>query len=589
MQLQKEIDIIKALENTIQFYLLIGGKISPFFACLLFVMSLINFFSLGGIQETGKNLYVLEIDKDLFVFDCGMKYPPSDYYGIDLIMPDITYLCLNSRRIKGIFLSHAHDDHIGAIAHILKNINIPVYGSSFTIDIVKGLLKEYELNPDDYELNKILPNQELRFGFNVLTFIEANHSIPGSMMIDIKTRDGHILYTGNYNFDQNAEIKTDIKSLVKLKDDGVLLLLAESISTNLEINRSLNENFKYLVQKEIEEARGRTIISIFSTNLNRIKQVIDIAAKKNKKVCIIGRKTQRIVSAALDGGYLNISKDVLVNLRFRDENNNNDSKDYVCLVCGERHEPYYMLQRMIKGYDRLIQINEKDKVIIMTRPHLGTEKMAAHTLDLLYRKTDDVVIFPKELLMSASSSSEEVKQLINLLNPKYILPVIGEYRHQYFLKNTAINLGYDDKNIIIPELGEIHSFYDKKYIGIPSKINVGDILLEGKGFNDVPDQVLKDRLLLSESGMLVFVANINAKDRKKMSKPEIITKGFYLEKRLEKGIIKLFDDITEEVFKGKFINWVTYKQNVKSEIVKYIEKETGSNPLVIAQIISTEL
>lgn len=565
-------------------------KETSLFACLVLFMSQINFFSLGGIQETGKNLYVLEVDKDLFILDCGMKYPPSDYYGVDLIMPDISYLCMNSSRIKGIFLSHAHDDHIGSIAHILKNINIPIYASSFTIDIVVGLLGEYDLNPNDFKLYKVRANEEIKFGYNIVRFIQASHSIPGSMMIDIKTKDGNILYTGNYNFDQNNLYSpTDIKALTNLRDEGLLVLLCESISTNLEINRSLNESFRFLIEKEIKEAKGRIIISTFSTNIYRIRTVTDIAVKNGKKIAIIGRKTQRIVNTALEYNYLKVDKSNFVNLRFMDEKNKNDDKDLLCLVCGERHEPYYMLQRMVRGADRLININSKDKVVILTRPHLGTEKMAAKTIDMLYRNTDDIVLFPPELLMSASSSSEEAKELINITKPTYVLPIIGEYRHQYHLKNVAMGLKIKEPNIIIPELGDIYSFYEKKYLGVVGKVSAGEILLEGKGFNDVSDQVLKDRLILSESGMLVFICNINAKERKLMSKPEVITRGLFLAKDVLDEIMKKFDEVTKDAFAMRFINWPVYKQNLKSEIVKVLEKKTGSSPLVVAQIISTEL
>ena len=538
----------------------------------------------------GKNLYIVEVDNDIFILDAGMKYPPSDVYGVDVVLPDISYLITNSRRIKGIFLTHAHDDHIGTIPHILKYMKIPVYASPFTLAVVKELLQEHNLNPNNYELIAVSEKVVLRFGYISVKFINVSHSVPQSLAIVINTPDGNIMYTGNYNFDQNGKTlyRTNIEGICKVASEGVLALLPESISTINEINRGSISEFVLRLKKLFTNAKGRIVISLFSTNLQRIQQLIDIAVEHKKRIAIIGRKTQRIVNIAINSGYLKVDPDRLVNLRYIDDKNKNNQSDLVVLVTGERHEPYFMLQRMCRKIDRLIHIEKQDTVVILTRPAIGTEKMAARTLDMLFRETDNVVIFPTNLILSASSGAEEAKQMINLTRPKYVIPVVGEYRHQYNLVNLAKSIDVKEENIIILEQGVMIGFNNGEYTGITQTIPSGDILLDGKGLGDVNNAVLRDRELLAESGVLMIVSNINAKSRKVLSGPKFVSKGFYYDETDEANMIEIFDKIKEKIFSGRFINWVEFKNELKTEINKYVYKKTKTNPMIIPVIISTE-
>ena len=553
-------------------------------------MSKVNIVSLGGVQETGKNLYIVEVDNDIYILDAGMKYPPSDVYGVDVVLPDITYLITNSRRIKGIFLTHAHDDHIGTIPHILKYMKIPVYASPFTLAVVKELLQEHNLNPNNYELIAVSEKVVLRFGYVSVRFINVSHSVPQAMAIVINTPDGNIIYTGNYNFDQNGKTlyRTNIEGLCKVASEGVLALLPESISTINEINRGSISEFVLRLKKIFTNARGRIVISLFSTNLQRIQQLIDIAVEHKKRIAIIGRKTQRIVNIAINSGYLKVDPDRLVNLRYIDDRNKNNQSDLVVLVTGERHEPYFMLQRMCRKIDRLIHIDKNDTVVVLTRPAIGTEKMAARTLDMVFRETDNVVIFPTNLILSASSGAEEAKQMINLTRPKYVIPVVGEYRHQYNLVNLAKSIDVKEENIIIIEQGNMISFNNGEYIGVTQTIPSGDILLDGKGLGDVNNAVLRDRELLAESGVLMVVANVNAKTRNVLSGPKFVSKGFYYDEEDEANMTEIFHKIKEKMFTGRFINWVEFKNELKTEINKYVYKKTKTNPIVIPVVISTE-
>ncbi len=553
-------------------------------------MSKVNIVSLGGVQETGKNLYVVEVDNDIFILDAGMKYPPSDVFGVDVVLPDISYLISNSKRIKGIFLTHAHDDHISAIPHILKYMKIPVYASPFTLAVVKELLLEHSLNPNNFELIAVSEKVVLRFGYVSVRFINVSHSVPQSMAIVINTPDGNVVYTGNYNFDQNGKMlyRTNVESLCKVASEGVLALLPESISTISEINRGSISEFVQRLDKIFVNAKGRIVISLFSTNLQRIQQLIDIAIEHNKKIAIIGRKTQRIVNIAINSGYLKVDSDRLVNLRYIDDKNKNNQSDLVVLVTGERHEPYFMLQRMCRKIDRLIHIEKNDTVVVLTRPAIGTEKMAARTLDMLFRETDNVVIFPTNLILSASSGAEEAKQMINLTRPKYVIPVIGEFRHQYNLVNLAKSIDVKDENIIILEQGNMISFNNGEYIGVTKTIPSGDILLDGKGLGDVNNAVIRDRELLAENGLLMVLSNINAKTRKVLSGPEFVSKGFYFDDEDKAKMTEIFNRVKDKMFSGRFINWVEFKNEVKNEISKYVYKKTKTNPIIIPVIISTE-
>ena len=519
-----------------------------------------------------------------------MKYPPSDVFGVDVVLPDISYLISNSKRIKGIFLTHAHDDHISAIPHILKYMKIPVYASPFTLAVVKELLLEHSLNPNNFELIAVSEKVALRFGYVSVRFINVSHSVPQSMAIVINTPDGNVVYTGNYNFDQNGKMlyRTNIESLCKVASEGVLALLPESISTISEINRGSISEFVQRLDKIFINAKGRIVISLFSTNLQRIQQLIDIAVEHNKKIAIIGRKTQRIVNIAINSGYLKVDSERLVNLRYIDDKNKNNQSDLVVLVTGERHEPYFMLQRMCRKIDRLIHIEKNDTVVVLTRPAIGTEKMAARTLDMLYRETDTVVIFPTNLILSASSGAEEAKQMINLTRPKYVVPVIGEFRHQYNLVNLAKSIDVKDENIIILEQGNMISFNNGEYIGVTKTVPSGDILLDGKGLGDVNNAVIRDRELLAENGLLMVLSNINAKTRKVLSGPEFVSKGFYFDDEDKAKMTEIFNRVKDKMFSARFINWIEFKNEVKNEINKYVYKKTKTNPIIIPVIISTE-
>ncbi len=556
-------------------------------------MSKIRVGGLGGFGENGKNLYLCEVDNRIFILDCGIKYPTSEFHGVDTIISDFQYLLDNKEKIQGVFLSHGHEDHIGGLVYLLKDINIPIYGSSFTIAILEDQLKEADMNPLDYELNVVNEDDTIKFGTNHVSFFATTHSIPQSLGIAIHTKYGIIVYTGDYCFDQNVDsnYKTSLGKISDLGKKGVLCLMNESIgATNSTGN--LYFELKHKLNGIFNDAKGRIIVTLFSTDLRSIQQIIDMSIKYDKRIAIIGRKAQRIVDVAVTLGYLRIPEERLVNLRYIDDKNKNNDSDLVILVTGVRHEPFFMLQRMCKKIDRLIHINPIDNIIMMTSPVPGTEKMAARTLDILCRTKAKTHTINQKYLQASHASREEIKMMINLLKPKYIVPLKGDYRLQYAQIEIATELGYDPKQVVILDNGSLLVFDKGKKVDAIDSIPCAEVLIDGSVAGDVNDIVLRDRELLSNDGVMIIIANVNPRTKKVLSGPEIISKGFLYTKE-ENDIISnvktIFNSVSEKHLSGKYINWVDYKKDVKDEINRYLYKEIKRCPVMIPIIISTEV
>ena len=557
-------------------------------------MSKINIFSLGGLQEDGKNLYVVEINEKLFILDAGLKYPTSELYGVDIIVNDISYLIENKNRIVGIFLTHGHDDHIGGVYHILKEFSVPVFASKFTMAILIDKLKEekFEYNPENFKV--VTAKTALKLQGTEIRFFEVAHNIPECLGIALKTDEGYIIYTGNYNFDQNSRIDYAhmFRALAIFAKEGVLALLTDSLGADNDQSRGTILEFKLRITNIISQAKNRIIFTLFSSDILRIQQIVNIALEQNKKIAIIGRKTQRIVNQAMELGYLSIPEESLANLRYIDENNHNNDKDLVVLVTGERHEPYFMLQRMAKHIDRLIHLEPADTIVILTNPYLGTEKMAARTMDIIYRVTTNVREFNSKLLPFSSANREEIKQMINMLEPKYVIPVIGEYRHQYAMRVIADCIGYSEDQVLILDNGDIASFQDGKYIGITGDVPTGEVLIDGKAFKDVSDVVMRDRELLAKDGLLMICVNINPKTKAVVAGPEIVARGFaYINENeeLKNEILDIFKKVSIKFLVNKFINWSEYKNTLKTELSHAIFKKSKRSPIIIPVLISTDL
>jgi len=556
-------------------------------------MSQIQFFALGGLGENGKNLYCLEIDKQLILLDAGLKHPSGELLGVDAIVPDITYLESRKDDIVGIFLSHAHDKNIGALPLVISNIPTKVYATNFTIAVIKDMLKENHLDPEDFSLNVVKFSEKIAFkGFEVCMF-PTTHSIPESAGITIFTEDGAIVYVTDYTFDQNvgSYYKTNFHQLAQIQEKGVLALLSES-SGALNMGHSTSDfQLTRLIRQTIQKAPKRLIVAMYSTELSNIQKVINESLKLGKKISIIGRKAQRMVDIGETMGYIEIPEEKLMNLKFIDETNDNDFDDVVFLVTGERHEPFFMLQRMAKGFDRLIKLKASDTVFMLCPPIIGTEKIAAKTYDAVERLGVELVKIDKKIVSVFHAASEDLKLMYGLLTPKYIVPVSGEYRYQLAHYNLAREYGYDEDHVVLLDNGEVITFQDGNLELKHDTVMNGSVMVDGNFESDVNDVVLKEREQLSQDGFLLIIANIDARERVMFNKPEIVSRGFMYMKDNEevvKQIEAIYEDVTNKQFDQRYIDWKTYKESIRFEVQKYLYKETKRKPIVIPVIIDTQ-
>lgn len=553
----------------------------------------IHVYALGGLGENGKNMYVVDVDEQIFILDSGIKYPTSELFGVDEIVPDYRMLMNKKHKIKGIFMSHAHEDHIGAVSHILKDINVPIYATNFTMEIIKDSLKDKGYDLEIFEFNTIAPYSTIKFGDVKVTFFKTTHSIPESVGIVIQTLDGSIVYTSDFTFDQSSDsnYQTDFQKINEISERKVLLLMVESINSTLPLDGRMNHMLDQELNRIISHTNDRIIVSLFSSDLLKIQKVIDIALKYDKRIAIIGRKAQRIVDIAIKMNYLTIPENKLTNLRYIDDKNQNDDPDLVCLVTGDRHEPFYMLQRMVKKHDRLIHINENDTIIIVTSPIPGTEKMAAKTLDTLYRTDARIEVIDKSYLTINHATRDEIKMMISLLKPQYIMPVIGEYRMQYHVQSLAQEMGYNEKDVFLMNNGDVLRFTDGKPVVQRDRYRTGDILIDGSQAGDVNDIVIHDRELLSEDGALICIGHIDPKNKSLVGEVEVVMKGFMPEIDFEphRDQIKIiFKEAALNHFNNKYINWNELKSTIRDDINKYLYKETKQRPVTIPVLISTE-
>lgn len=556
-------------------------------------MSVIKFFALGGLGEHGKNMYVLEIGERIFILDAGIKFPSVELYGIDAVLPDFSYVIENKNKVKAILLSHGHEDNIGAVAELLKHVNVGVYGTHFTISLLEDFLKEEEMNVSNHRLYRINDDKVLKFGNVVVSFYSTSHSIPESLGIVIKTADGLLVYAPGFAFSSNSDkkYKTNFGKIGDLGKEKVLALFAESLGA---VNAGRTDNDSKLIHTVTDAVRreGRIIFSMYSTDLDRIQKVINISIMNNRRVAIIGRKIQKIINVAMETGYLEIPEDKFVNLRFIDEKNKNDDKDLVIIITGNHHEPFNMLQRMASGLDRLININEKDHVVIVSNPQLGTERISAAAMDMLYMADAEVTTISKSDLRSSHAGPEDLKMLYGMINPKYIIPIDGEYRHQYMQKKIALEAGYENFSVVVLENGEVITFEDGILSTKRDRVKVGDVLVDGSVVGDINEVVLKDREFLSQAGTVIISVILDSRNKQVVSGPEIVFKGFVSEKEsaeLIENIIIKTNSILDGHLKKRYIDWNLLRNEIKDVIGKYLYFQTRSNPIIMPVLIDEEI
>lgn len=545
----------------------------------------IKIIPLGGQGELGKNMYAAEVYGDIFVMDAGLMFPEEEMLGIDAVIPDITYLMENRERVQGIFLSHGHEDHMGALAYILRYLNVPVYGTRLTTQLAKAKLLEdnYKASAEFIEVD---PHDRLSFSKADVSFFRTNHSIPDSVGIVIHTAEGAIVYTGDFKFDQAAVdlYKPDIGTMAKIGEQGVLCLLSDSAGA---------ENPGYtpseaIVAKDMADAfynaSGRIIVVCFASNLNRIQHVFNAAALTRRKVAVAGKSLERVYETALTTGYLKVDEDIIIPIS---EINQYPDDEIVILSTGHQGEPITALQKMAKQTHKQVHIKAGDTVLIAASPLKGGEVILYKTIDLVYRAGAHVVSGRYRVHVSGHGSQEELKMMINLMKPKYLIPVHGEYRHLTAHAKVGVSANLAKENIMIAEKGDVIEIKNDK-IRISGKVPAGNILIDGSGVGDVGNIVLRDRRLLSQDGILIVVVTLNRRDKSIAAGPEIISRGFVYVRESEKLMDESASQVTEIVKKaasGPAFDWSTLKQDIRDSLNQYLFEKTKRRPMIMPIIM----
>nr|WP_209437977.1 ribonuclease J [Mesobacillus selenatarsenatis] len=548
----------------------------------------IKIIPLGGVGEMGKNMYITEVDGDIFVVDVGLMFPEDEMLGIDVVIPDFTYLVLNRDRVKAIFLTHGHEDHIGALSYLLRKMNIPVYGTKLTIALAKEKMREQDFtgSVDFHEINS---DTIVDFDKVSVSFFKTNHSIPGSVGISILTSDGAIVHTGDFKFDQAAAplYKPEIGKMASIGEKGVLCLLSDSTEAERPGHTPSESTVIAELSNVFYNAEGRIIAACFASDLNRIQHLFNSAYANDRKVAVVGNSLKRVYDIALQLGYLQVEEDLIISV--------NDLKDYdnsqvVILTTGSQGEPIEALQKMAKQVHPQVNILAGDTVLFAASPLRGSEVFIYKTIDMLYRAGANVVTSKNSVQVSSHGSQEELKFMINLMNPKYFIPVHGEYKMLKAHKKLAQFCGIPEENIFIPDRGDVIEISGGK-LKFTEKVPAGNTLIDGIGIGDVGNIVLRDRRLLSQDGVLLVVVTLNKTDRRILAGPEIISRGFVYVRESEKLMTDsaaLVREIVEQnANKGSF-DWNSLKQDIRDSLHQYLYEKTKRRPMIMPIIMEVK-
>nr|WP_195963681.1 ribonuclease J [Clostridium cuniculi] len=548
----------------------------------------VKIIPLGGLGEIGKNITAIECDDEIVVIDCGVAFPDEEMYGVDLIIPDITYLKNNVEKIKGIFLTHGHEDHIGALPYVLKEINVPLYGTKLTIGIVKTKLEEHNIL-SEARLNNVEPGDVVSFRKLKVEFIRNTHSIADSCSLAIFTPVGIILHTGDFKIDYTPidGQKMDLQRISNLGKEGVVLLMADSTNVERQGHSLSEKSIGFTLDRIISKAKGRVIVATFASNIHRMQQIVDASFKNNRKVVFNGRSMENISKVAMELGYLHIPNNEVVSI---DDLKKYENDKITLITTGSQGEPMASLARIAFSNHRKITIEPNDTFIISASPIPGNDKLISRVINQLFRKGADVIYEDLEdVHVSGHAYQEELKLIHTLVHPKYFMPVHGEYRHLKHHGDLAENLGMKKNNIFILETGNVLEL-TKDGCKKEGKVRTGAIFVDGLGVGDVGNIVLRDRRHLAQDGMLTIVVAIERDTLSIVSGPDVITRGFVYVKESEALINKVKElsvNELERCLSMGVIEWYVLKGNIKKTVENYIYETTKRRPTIIPIIMET--
>lgn len=542
-------------------------------------MSKINIFSLGGLNENGKNMYVVCVDDDILVLEAGLQYADEQTLGIDYMIPNIDYLKQNKERIRGIFLTHGHDENVGAITDIIDYLpNIPIYASPFTYNIVKQELLEYDKSISS--LVKIEANKPVDVGNLKVYPVSLSHSIPDNFGYAIYTPDGIIFYASDFVFDSTMRgaYKTDLGKLAYIGKQGVLCLMSESLYANKEGYTAPNHRIQSLIRETLVKSNGRIIFNVLNSHLYRIQELFNEVEKTDRKIVVMGKRLQNIIDNAIKEDYLYIDSKYIGDL------SNINDENVVILNSNERYKPYYNILKIVDGYDKYVTLTSSDTVFLATPVYEGREKTFYKLLDKIAKIGCEAVVLSPKKYLSYHASKEDLMMMIELMNPKYYFPIKGEYSEQVANGDLACMVGVDKDNIILKENGSVATIVDGKLMDEFKEVRVGNISIDGDSSNDIGELVLKDRELLSNNGIVIVSATIDKKSKQIIAGPEILTRGFIY----VKDSVQLIDDmknicssiILDNTHNG-YVDYTKIKNTIRDELSKFLFEQAGNKPMII--------
>lgn len=550
-------------------------------------LSSIKIIPLSGVRENSKNLYIAEVDEDIFVLDCGLRYPDSDLLGIDTVIPEFTYLEENADRVAGIFLTHGHADAIGALPYLLEKVDVPVFGTKLTIELAKLVVNHYEPTKKFKEFHVIDANSEIDFGTTTISFFKTTHTIPDSVGISLKTDHGNIVYTGDFKFDQSAIplYQTDFARLAQIGKEGVLALLSTSSNAENPAAVASEAQIADEVYDTIYYWEGRIIVACVASNIQRVQQIVNAAVRSNRKIVLTGRDSGKIIRTAMRLGKLTLpEEDIFVTQK---EMKKMPENQIIVMETGRMGEPIKSLQKMANGTHRTFRIKEGDLVYITTTPTTAMETMVAKTEDIIYRAGGTVKTISDNLRVSGHANPTELQLMLNLMQPKYFLPIQGEYRLLAAHAELAEAVGIPASRIFIAGRGDVFE-YEKEQLSLTGSVPASNIMVDGIGVGDIGNIVLRDRKVLSEDGIFVVVVTISRREKRIVAKPQITSRGFVYVKTsrdLMRESGEMVEKIVEKHLETDDFEWSKLKQDIRDQLSRQLFEQTKRRPVILPVIM----
>jgi len=546
---------------------------------------IIRIIPLGGVGEIGKAMYVIEIDEEIFVVDSGLMFPENEMLGIDIVIPDVTYLEENKARIKGIFLTHGHEDAIGSISYLLRKIQAPVYGSRLTIALAKEHLKELPA-AQPVKFFEVTNRSRMNFKSTHVTFFHTTHSIPDSLGIVFHTSEGAIVHTGEFKFDQSAKgsYRPDIAKMAGLGEEGVFVLMSDSTEAERPGYTTSESVIKEQLSETFHAAKGRILVSLYSSNFIRIQQVFDTALESRRKVAVVGKTLENVFDVGKRLDYLKIDEETLISIK---EIGNYADDEVVIIVSGTQGEPLEALDKMVRKHHKDVKIKETDTVLITFTPSPGMEVAMFKTMNHLAKTGAKVLTSSKKVHVSGHGSQEDLKMMLNLMKPQYFIPIQGEYRMLIAHSKLAQATGLTKAQIFIADKGDVVEYKSGK-MRMSGRVQAGNVLIDGIGIGDVGNIVLRDRKLLSQDGILIVVVTLNRAQKIIASGPEILSRGFVYVRESEQLMDESADlvkKIVEKYVNKETFEWTNIKQEIRDTLNSYLYQKTKRRPMIIPIIM----